>query len=344
MALETIALSKAFDRRNAVESVSLSIPQGEFWCFLGPSGCGKTTLMRMIAGLETPSSGRLVLDGKDITATPAHLRNFGMVFQNLALFPHMNVGENVEYALRLRGADRRIRRERVAELLELVRLSDITSRRVDQLSGGQRQRVAIARALAQEPRLFLMDEPLSALDAKLRDHMQVELKQLQRSLKITAIFVTHDQREAMTIADRIVVMAEGRVQQVGSPTEIYRRPANAFVASFIGQSNLIEVELGRGGAVRLDGHPIVVPGLDARRTGKATLCVRPEDVILTEAGEGALSGEVIFVRDLGSIVELRLACSGREIIASAPPAQWARLTGRERLGVSFADGATALAD
>jgi putative spermidine/putrescine transport system ATP-binding protein len=300
----------------------------------------------MIAGLEAPTSGRLLLDGRDITEQPAHERNFGMVFQNLALFPHLSVEENVEYALKLRGKDRRIRKERVDELLALIRLSDIGKRRVNQLSGGQRQRVAIARALAQEPRLFLMDEPLSALDAKLRDHMQVELKQLQQALKITTIFVTHDQREAMTIADKIVVMSDGHVQQVGSPTEIYRRPANRFVAGFIGQSNLLDAEVVDRNAVRFEGEVVQVAGLasDAATGQATTLCVRPEDLRLVAPAPGRLDADVVFVRDLGSSVEVRLVCRGTEMIASSSPGDWSALASHARVGLAFApDGALALA-
>lgn len=346
MGLETAQLSRAFGDRYAVDKVSLRIPQGEFWCFLGPSGCGKTTLLRMIAGLEVPTSGRLLLDGRDITAQPAHERNFGMVFQNLALFPHLNAEENVEYALKLRGKDRRIRKERVAELLSLIRLSEIGKRRVHQLSGGQRQRIAIARALAQEPRLFLMDEPLSALDAQLRDHMQVELKQLQQALKITTIFVTHDQREAMTIADRIVVMSDGCVQQIGSPTEIYRRPANRFVAGFIGQSNLLDAEIVDRNAVRFQSVIVPVTGLsaDAIAGQGTTLCVRPENLRLVAPEPGRLDADVVFVRDLGSSVEVRLVCHGREMVACSSPADWSALAASSRVGLAFApDGALALA-
>ncbi|HEY8358833.1 MAG TPA: ABC transporter ATP-binding protein, partial [Ramlibacter sp.] len=241
--LELASLSKSYGDTVAVRNVDLAIAEGQFVCFLGPSGCGKTTLMRMVAGLEQPTGGAILLNSKDITAQPTHRRNFGMVFQSLALFPHLDVAGNIAYSLKIRGMQKRYQDERVAELLSLVDLPHIGNRRIDQLSGGQRQRVAIARALAQEPRLFLMDEPLSALDAKLRDHMQVELRHLQQKLKITTIFVTHDQREAMTIADLIVVMADGQVQQVGSPKEIYSKPANAFVAGFIGQSNLLPVRV-----------------------------------------------------------------------------------------------------
>ncbi|MCB1719832.1 MAG: ATP-binding cassette domain-containing protein, partial [Candidatus Competibacteraceae bacterium] len=197
-----------------------------------------TTLLRLIAGLETPDQGQVLLDGKDLTATPAHQRNFGMVFQSLALFPHLNVADNIAYGLRLRGLDSARCRQRVEELLALVQLPGVAARAINQLSGGQRQRVAIARALALEPHVFLLDEPLSALDAKLRETMQVELRLLQQRLGITTIVVTHDQREAMTMADQVVVMSQGEVQQVGAPLDIYRNPQTTFVADFIGTSNL----------------------------------------------------------------------------------------------------------
>jgi putative spermidine/putrescine transport system ATP-binding protein len=341
--LEVVNLTKSFKQGKAVNDVSLSIGEGKFVCFLGPSGCGKTTLLRMIAGLEQPTSGSITLNGRDITSAPSHARNFGMVFQALALFPHLNVAENIAYSLRLRHMGKAFREERVRELLELVALPGVEKRRIDQLSGGQRQRVAIARALAQEPRLFLMDEPLSALDAKLRDHMQVELRQLQQRLKITTIFVTHDQREAMTIADEVVVMSNGKVQQVGSPIDIYRRPANRFVASFIGQSNILDVEPVSPGVVRLGESTIHVTA-DKDAYGATTLCVRPEDVVLTpaESSPTGLVGDVTFVRDVGSSVDVWLQCQDRQILATATPAEWARISGRPRLGVGFADNAATL--
>jgi putative spermidine/putrescine transport system ATP-binding protein len=338
--LELVGLSKNYRETSAIRDVNLAIAEGQFVCFLGPSGCGKTTLMRVIAGLEQPSSGNVRLNGKDITGEPTHRRNFGMVFQSLALFPHLNVAGNIAYSLKLRGMQRRFREERVAELLTLVDLPHIGSRRVDQLSGGQRQRVAIARALAQEPQLFLMDEPLSALDAKLRDHMQVELRQLQQKLKITTIFVTHDQREAMTIADTIVVMAEGKVQQVGTPIDVYRRPANTFVAGFIGQSNLFPVTVEDGATVNLDGVKCRVNTMSAglRHGDQATLCVRPEDVLLTspDGSAGAMLATIDFVREVGSEVELRLRSGDRSILATTTPTQWQQLAGSATLQVGFA--------
>ncbi|WP_119166238.1 ABC transporter ATP-binding protein [Algihabitans albus] len=307
---------KRFGAMTAVDHIDLTVPEGCFVCLLGPSGCGKTTLLRMIAGLEAPSDGRLHLDGEDITDLPVHKRDFGMVFQSLALFPHLSVAENVAYALAVRGSDKAAQRARVAELLELIQLPDIAARQVAQLSGGQRQRVAIARALAVDPRLFLLDEPLSALDAKLREALQVELRLLQRRLGITTILVTHDQREAMTMADTIVVMEQGRVQQAGSPLEIYRNPANAFVADFIGTSNLLEGRARGGGRIELPGGEVAVSG--GPESGAVTASIRPEDLRLgaaDAAGANRLPGEVIFVRDVGQTVETHIDCAGQRLVA-----------------------------
>ena len=324
--LELDEVSRSFGGHLAVDRVSLHVPRGQFVCFLGPSGCGKTTLLRMIAGLETPTAGRVLLDGRDITRTPVHERNFAMVFQALALFPHLNVEENIAYSLRLRGMDRRARAERVRELLDLIRLPDAGRRSVAQLSGGQRQRIAIARALAQEPALFLLDEPLSALDAKLRDHMQVELRQLQQKLRVTTILVTHDQREAMTIADTIVVMAGGTVQQVGAPLDIYRNPANRFVAAFIGSSNLLDAEVLDAGHVRLCGRVLQVDAVPPSLRGgdRVTLSIRPENVRVRPRSDlpGTLPGRITFVRDVGAAVELRVDCGGHEIIGTAGSSEW----------------------
>jgi len=322
MGLQVEAVSRRFGAHLAVDDVSLAVELGQFVCFLGPSGCGKTTLLRLIAGLETPSAGRILFNGADITPTPPHQRRFGMVFQSLALFPHLTVEDNIAYSLRLRGQSGPERRAKVAELLELIRLPEIGRRSIDQLSGGQRQRVAIARALAQEPRVLLMDEPLSALDAKLREDMQVELRLLQQRLKITTILVTHDQREAMTMADTVVVLADGRVQQVGAPGEIYRRPANRFVAAFFGLSNLIEVEA-VGGGVRLGEHLL---GLDdVPETGRLTLSIRPEDVRIGPdgaAGGNCLPGRITFIRDMGSSIEIHLDCAGARILSVMAPRDW----------------------
>ena len=310
-------VTKKFGTFTAVKNLELTVPHGTFVCLLGPSGCGKTTLMRMIAGLDLPTEGEIRLDGKDITHVPTHKRDLGMVFQSLALFPHLTVGENIAYSLRIRGAAREEQKKRVDELLAMVHLAGYADRPVAKLSGGQRQRVAIARALAISPKLFLLDEPLSALDAKLREAMQVELRQLQQRLGITTIIVTHDQREAMTMADTVVVMNGGEIRQAAPPVEIYRRPADTFVADFIGMTNLIDFKADAGGAQALGTS---VPGL-AIPGGLAAgiLSVRPEDVHLTAPGNGAIDGTVTFVRDLGGTIETFVEAGGRQIVAVSMP-------------------------
>ena len=321
-------LSKSFGRVAALDNVCLDIPDGQFVCMLGPSGCGKTTLLRLIAGLDQPDAGFISLDGKALTETPAHRRGFGMVFQSLALFPHLSAAENIAYPLRIRGFTRAARESRARELLKLVELPEVFDRRIHQLSGGQRQRVAIARALAVDPNLFLLDEPLSALDARLREQLQVELRLLQQKLGITTIVVTHDQREAMTMADLVVVMDQGRVRQVGPPTGIYRNPADKFVAGFIGTSNLLPCR-----RIRSDGFTMLDKEVTIQEAffgslgiGRAgVLAIRPEDVeILTKAakptpGKVFFGGYVAFVRDLGSSLELSVSVGGTVIHAVAPP-------------------------
>jgi putative spermidine/putrescine transport system ATP-binding protein len=310
--LELANLTRDFGSVRAVDSVDLTVPNGRFVCILGPSGCGKTTLLRMIAGLDLPTAGSIRLDGEDITRIQTHKRNLGMVFQSLALFPHLTVGENIAYPLRIRGRSRSEQRRRVDELLTLVHLTGLQGRAISQLSGGQRQRVAIARALAVSPRLFLLDEPLSALDAKLREAMQVELRQLQQKLGITTIVVTHDQREAMTMADTVIVMKGGEIRQAASPAEIYRRPADTFVADFIGSTNLLPLTRERGIATLL-GRPSPVD-LPVGVTS-ATVSVRPEDVQVTAPWVDMPTGVVSFVRVLGGTVEYFVDVAGTPIIA-----------------------------
>ncbi|MEM7210687.1 MAG: ABC transporter ATP-binding protein [Pseudomonadota bacterium] len=294
-------VQKRFGRFTAVEPTDLSFQDGELTALLGPSGCGKTTLLRMIAGLETQTAGRILLGDEDISDRLAHQRKFGMVFQSFALFPHLNVIENVAYALKIGGVSRAARETKARELLDLVQLGPFAARRIGELSGGQRQRVAIARALAQEPSVFLLDEPMSALDAKLREDMQVELRLLQQRLGITTIVVTHDQREAMTMADKIVVMSQGRAEQVGPPQEIYNNPTNAFVASFIGRANFLEgvVQDGRietsGGILARDVPANFMNG------SPVTVAIRPEKAwIEADAPDSnRLHARVTFVRDVG---------------------------------------------
>ncbi|NML76469.1 ABC transporter ATP-binding protein [Rhizobium sp. S-51] len=308
-------VTKQFGPFTAVDQAQLSVPEGRFVCLLGPSGCGKTTLLRMIAGLEQPTGGSIVLDGTDITEVPTHKRNLGMVFQSLALFPHLTVGENIAYPLRIRGIGREAQVKRVEELLAMIHLPGYADRPVTKLSGGQRQRVAIARALAISPKLFLLDEPLSALDAKLREAMQVELRKLQQQLGITTIVVTHDQREAMTMADTVVVMNGGKIRQAASPIEIYRKPADRFVADFIGSTNLLPVTIESGRTLVLGQ---AVEGISADQAA-CSLSVRPEDIHLSAPGEGRLSGRVTFIRDLGGTIETFIDVRGTEVIAVSTP-------------------------
>ncbi|KRA00047.1 ABC transporter ATP-binding protein [Mesorhizobium sp. Root157] len=324
-------ITKKFGDFSAVDNVNLTVPHGTFVCLLGPSGCGKTTLLRMIAGLEEPTGGAIVLDGDDITALPTHKRNLGMVFQSLALFPHLSVGDNIAYALRIRGKPKEEQRKRVEDLLALIHLPDFADRPVAKLSGGQRQRVAIARALALSPKLFLLDEPLSALDAKLREDMQVELRQLQQRLGITTIVVTHDQREAMTMADLVVVMGKGKILQAAPPIEIYRKPADAFVADFIGITNLLPIETdGAGRATVLTA----VAGLSLPAgMSKASLSIRPEDVGVAAPRSGALTGTVSFVRDLGGTIETFVDVGGTTIIAVATPRERPNVSVGQSVGI-----------
>ena len=304
----------------AVERVDLRFADGELTALLGPSGCGKTTLLRMIAGLEAPTSGRIELGGADITALPAHRRKFGMVFQNFALFPHLSVAENVAYALAIDGVAKPARLARAEALLDLVRLPGYGPRRIGELSGGQRQRVAIARALAQEPDVFLLDEPMSALDAQLREEMQVELRLLQQKLGITTIVVTHDQREAMTMADRIVVMSKGRAEQVGPPQEVYRHPANPFVAGFIGKANMLPARAS-GGAAELEGGVALTldPPAPFRDGAALVVACRPEWMRLaSEPGPNRLPASVAFVRDIGQVREIHAEVGGRVLVCELP--------------------------
>ncbi len=335
-------LSKTFGEVRAVDGIDLDIPDGKFVCLLGPSGCGKTTLLRLIAGLEAESGGRILVDGQDQAGIPAHKRDFGMVFQSLALFPHLSVAENIAYPLKIRGTGAEERRKRATELLDLVQLPHIEDRAISQLSGGQRQRVAIARGLAIDPKLFLLDEPLSALDAKLREHMQIELRQLQQKLQVTTIVVTHDQREAMTMADIVIVMDRGKVQQAGPPIDIYRRPANSFVADFIGTTNLIPCTVKDGRSIDVLGHEVTLGEEDVINpdvNGSAILSVRPEDVAVTErAGDHTVPGEVAFIRDLGANVEISVRARDLEIRSVCTPKRRPDVAVGQTVGLEFHTG------
>jgi putative spermidine/putrescine transport system ATP-binding protein len=289
------------DGTRALEPLTLDIAAGETVVLLGPSGCGKTTTLRIVAGLEAPDAGgRVLFDGEDVTAQPIEERGVGMVFQSYALFPNMSVAQNVGYGLRVRGVPAAERERRVAEMLALVDLAGFGPRRVDQLSGGQRQRVALARALAIRPRALLLDEPLTALDAKLREQLRVEIDRLLRGLGITAVYVTHDQAEAMALGDRIVVMEKGRIAQAGTPQEVYHRPATAFVADFIGTMNRVAGEV-------VDGHLVWGAGrLPLGPLAAREVMFRPEDVRVVSAGEHHVEATVISAFFLGDHTRLVL--------------------------------------
>jgi putative spermidine/putrescine transport system ATP-binding protein len=303
-------VEKSFDgRTRVVDRIDLSVAPGEFFALLGPSGCGKTTTLRMIAGFEAPDGGRITVGGQDVTHMPVHKRDMGMIFQSYALFPHRSVAENVAFGLRMRSLDKGEIKQRVAQALRQVALEGYEERRPAQLSGGQQQRVALARAIVIRPRVLLCDEPLAALDRKLRQSMQFELKQLQQQLGVTLIFVTHDQEEAMTVSDRIAVMNAGRIDQIGSPAEIYNRPRTRFVSDFIGEINLFDGEW-RDGAFVSEGKPLPAQGSGS---GRGTIAIRPERMRLSE--HGPLHGTIkaaTFVS--GQMIYRVMIEGGRELI------------------------------
>jgi spermidine/putrescine transport system ATP-binding protein len=286
--IELSKLTKRFPELTAVDGIDLHIPGGEFFSLLGPSGCGKTTTLRMIAGFEQPTSGEILLDGTDVAYTPPHQRNVNTVFQNYALFPHLNVYDNIAFGLKEAKRPKAEIRERVGRALELVQLSGYERRKSAQLSGGQQQRVALARALVLNPAVLLLDEPLGALDAKLRKALQIELKALQQEVGITFLYVTHDQEEALTMSDRLAVMNGGQIEQVGAPQDVYEDPETLFVADFLGVSNLMQaniVSAGRSACrVALDGYELETRGTDRDVTGEAKIVIRPERIELEEHG------------------------------------------------------------
>ena len=291
--IRLMGLTKRFDEVVAVDAISLDIDRGQFFALLGPSGCGKTTTLRMIGGFEEPTEGRIELGGVDVAPLPPYKRDVNTVFQSYALFPHLSIFENVAFGLRRRGVRKGELRTRVVEALELVGLAGLERRKPRQLSGGQQQRIALARALVNRPRVLLLDEPLGALDLKLRKEMQLELKRIQNEVGITFVHVTHDQEEAMTMADRIVIMNSGHIEQLGTPSDLYERPKTAFVAGFLGVSNLLEGEVLGEGAVKLsDGTIVRVPPEALKRTGIVQIGVRPEKLRIGGEEENSLSGTV----------------------------------------------------
>ena len=335
------ACGKTFaDGTRALEPATLDISSGETLVLLGPSGCGKTTMLRIIAGLELPDAGGKVLfDGRDMTQVAIERRNVGMVFQSYALFPNMSVADNIGYGLKIRGVPDRERAARVAELVALTNISGLENRRIDQLSGGQRQRVALARAVAIRPGILLLDEPLTALDAALRDRLRGELNRLLRALGITTIYVTHDQAEAMELGDRVVVMQKGSIAQIGTPREIYFTPKNRFVAEFIGAANIVEAAL-EDGDLLLPGGRLPVGGNRASLPA-AVAMIRPETIRVVDVGSAALSGIIDSVSFIGD--RQRLVVSGasdRLLTVDAPNTVQAKAG--DRIGLSISPDAVRL--
>lgn len=334
------ACGKTFaDGTHALEPATLDIARGETLVLLGPSGCGKTTMLRIIAGLELPDAGgRVLFDGKDMTQVPIERRNVGMVFQSYALFPNMTVADNIGYGLKIRGVSGKERAARVAELVTLTNISGLENRRIDQLSGGQRQRVALARAVAIRPGILLLDEPLTALDAALRDRLRSELNRLLRALGITTIYVTHDQAEAMELGDRVVVMRKGSIAQIGTPREIYFTPKSRFVAEFIGAANIVEAAVENGYLVLPGGRQ---PVAGAGDMPAAVAMIRPETIRIIEAGSAALSGIVDSVSFIGD--RQRLVVSGvsdRLLNVDAP--NTIQVKAGDRVGLSVSPDAVRL--
>jgi putative spermidine/putrescine transport system ATP-binding protein len=310
--LELDDVRKTYGPTTVVQSFDLSVGTGEFVSFLGPSGCGKTTVLRMIAGFEEPTGGAIRIDGKDVTTLKPNQRNIGMVFQSYALFPNLTVAQNIGFGLKVAGMPKADANARVAAMLELIKLPQFSDRYPYQLSGGQQQRVALARALAPKPKLLLLDEPLSALDAKVRVSLRDEIRSIQKELGITTIFVTHDQEEALSMSDRIVVMSEGRMEQVGTPFDVYNFPRTRFVASFVGTLNILRGKVGdpAKGTITVDGQEIVsARGVADAQPGEVrSVALRPEAVVLTDPGgtRNRMQGTIEEVTFLGSVVRVRV--------------------------------------
>ncbi|MFI6249322.1 ABC transporter ATP-binding protein [Streptomyces sp. NPDC051016] len=330
--VEFRGLRREFGATVALDGLDLTVRPGEFLALLGPSGCGKTTALRMLAGFEHPDSGAVLVDGEDVTRVPAHRRDAGMVFQSYSLFPHLNAVDNVAFGLRMRKVGSAERRSRAAELLELVGLGDKGERFPHQLSGGQQQRIALARALALRPRVLLLDEPLSALDAKVRLSLREEIRRLQQELGITTLFVTHDQEEALSIADRVAVMRAGRLEQCAEPAELYGRPATAFVAEFVGTMSRIPGTV-QDGAVEVLGQRLPVDG-EVPAASEVDVLVRPEAVQVR--GDGSGTATVVATAFLGAVVRVtvRLA-DGTEAKADLPAHDAAELGAGSAVSVSL---------
>jgi iron(III) transport system ATP-binding protein len=332
-ALRVGGLSKSFGNFVALKAIDLDIGRGEFVCFLGPSGCGKTTLLRAIAGLDPQNHGTILQNGRDISRLPVGQRDFGIVFQSYALFPNLTVERNVGYGLHRAGLSKQQRRARITELLAMVGLENQAAKYPAQLSGGQQQRVALARALAPSPGLLLLDEPLSALDAQVRLHLRDQLRQLQRSLGVTTIMVTHDQDEALAIADRIVVMNQGVIEQVGTPEEVFSRPSSPFVAGFLGDMNFIPAIASSASSVSVGAMKFAVPAMEGHVPGsEVSLCIRPSDIVvepLSDRSPGSMEANVETVSFRGTFYRLSMNC---EQIGQALDVEITR-SAQERLGI-----------
>ncbi len=312
--IELKNLTKNYDEQQVLKGINLDIHQNEFLTLLGPSGCGKTTTLRIIAGFEEASGGEILFDGIDITKIPPYKREVNTVFQKYALFPHMNVFDNVAFGLNIKKMDKTIIKMKVERMLALVGLADFGPRDVTLLSGGQQQRVAIARALVNEPKVLLLDEPLGALDAKLRKEMQTELKKIQKEVGITFIFVTHDQEEALTMSDTIVVMNEGTIQQIGSPTDIYNEPENRFVAKFIGESNIIEGVMIEDYLVSFDGERFECVDRGFPENEPVDIVIRPEDLDIVEPEKAKIRGTVKSITFKGVHYEIIIETENRDYL------------------------------
>jgi spermidine/putrescine transport system ATP-binding protein len=313
-------ITKSYDETEVLKDLSLYIRENEFVTLLGPSGCGKTTLLRIIGGFETLDEGQVIFNGQDLQNTPPYQREINTVFQHYALFPHMDVFENVAFGLRIKKLDEESIKEKVAKALKLVKLEGYETRKVHKMSGGQQQRVAIARAVVNEPKLLLLDEPLGALDLKLRQDMQYELKEMQESLGISFVFVTHDQEEALTMSDTVVVMREGVIQQIGSPEDIYNEPENRFTASFIGESNIVEGIMKKDYLVHFEGIDFECVDKGFSPNEEIDVVIRPEDIVLDVPKDNAINGVVDDMIFKGVHYEIIVLVNGREyIIHSTDP-------------------------
>lgn len=308
--VELVNISKSFEDTLVLDEFDLAVGQNEFITLLGPSGCGKTTTLRIVGGFETPDKGSVIFEGKDITAVPPNKRHINTVFQKYALFPHMNIEDNIAFGLKISGKTDQYIKDKIKYVLKLVNLAGYEKRRIDSLSGGQQQRIAMARAIVNEPKLLLLDEPLGALDLKLRQDMQYELIRLKNELGITFLYVTHDQEEALTMSDKVVVMNGGYIQQMGTPEEIYNEPENAFVADFIGDSNIVDGIMIKDRLVQIAGTVFDCVDSGFGNNKPVDVVIRPEDVLIKAPGEGRIEGRIVHNVFIGTFYEMEIEAGG----------------------------------